>query len=189
MPAKNTINFKKTQRMLNSDAPLEQKKAFVQLKRISQKIVLDIVLNNGGTEHEAEEVLNETLEVVIQKIISNQFDEDRAKITTFIYGVANNKWKHQLRSKKNQSIHEHNFLKIHQRNEKEIFFEERREFLQEALLKLDDSCYSLLKEFYLKGKQLKDIAAEIEISYDTIRQRRKRCFNRLKEMFLKFYNT
>lgn len=46
---------------------------------------------------------------------------------------------------------------------------------------LDEKCKHLLKCFYFEGRGLKDLSEELELTYQFIRQKKKRCIDKMKK--------
>jgi RNA polymerase sigma factor (sigma-70 family) len=188
MASKNQINYSLLLQLLQQKEDRNKKKAFQYLRRSSKKLVYHIVLKNGGSELEAENVFEETVEEVFQKILTKEYDQKKASLVTFVSAVAKNKWLYKSRSNNNRRKQERRFLELQQdntgRNLNETdFTEEQFQKMVHALQSLGEPCLSIISQYYLKGKKLKDVAKELGITEDAVKQRRKRCIEKLKIKF------
>lgn len=186
MQARNQFNFEKIVEILNSKGYGSSAMAFDYLKVNSKKLVYYIVIKNGGNQQEAEDILNDTVTDVFQKILNNEYDPEKSSIVTFVTSVANNKWLYYYRGKKNRTVRERYYLAKIKNEIPDETRKEQRKIMIDALLSLDEPCYSILKGFYLNGKKLKDIAIDLDISESAVKQRRKRCVEKLKLIISNF---
>lgn len=188
MPSKNQISYAELVRLLHQDGRQREGEAFEYLKSASKKLIYHIVLGKGGSQMEAETVFVETVEDVFQKVLKNDYHPEKSNLSTFIAGVANKKWLNVSRGKRNRQNTENKFLELNRDNiEKPVhageFDDEQLQQIIKALVDLDESCFTILNEYYLKGRKLKDIAKELNISESAAKKRRQRCIEKLKKKF------
>lgn len=191
MSSNNKIDFQKLYGILsNEEKPTYKTEAFEYLKNSSKNLIFKLVRQKGGSIQEAEDILNDTVEDVFQKIIQNEYDPQQSNLVTFIWGIANNKWLYLKRSEKNRSKHEKGFLESNSKTARifamlqdDELFEEQIQHMMEALQQLDEPCLSILKDYYFKGNKLKDMAKEYGIQEDAMKKRKSRCLKKLKIYF------
>lgn len=68
----------------------------------------------------------------------------------------------------------------------ETYDEESMKTLDLAWSRLGQACQQLLKDFYYNGVALTDLAKQLDQPDATLRQRKKRCLEQLRELFFKF---
>lgn len=80
------------------DSPERQAVFFAALYMFSYRTVRRCVLKLGGTETDAEDVFQETLVVLLDKVRSGTFRLD-ASLNTFVYAISRNIWLNQLKQR------------------------------------------------------------------------------------------
>lgn len=146
------------QRLLQA---LRQKdlQAEAYLYKQNKAMVIKMVLENNGTRAEAEDLYQETMLIAHDKITRPDF-ELTSKLSTFIYKIAQNQWKKQLRHKHYQThvsidspVEEEDMPKkvpeaLQYQPEEEEILEEQFELLQSGLAQLSEPCKEMLMAWY-----------------------------------------
>ena len=157
-------------------------------------MVRSLILRNGGTTKDAEDIFQEALIILVKKARTKNF-QLTAQPGTYLFSVTRYLWKDELRRRNRQVPQE--LLTNSSETElsdtgtaglKELLEEESRIKLAElALSELKDRCRELLLLFYHGGLRLKDIAARMGYSSEnTARNQKYKCLeaakNRLREL-------
>lgn len=141
------------------------------------------VVQNSGTEADAQDIFQEALLAIFQKARSGQL-----QLTTgfqpYLYAVCRNLWLMQLRKRKVRRVTN---LKDTQHEPVTDSFGDaeftadhyaRLRLLQEQLEKLGDGCRHLLR-LSLSGKPLEEVARLLNMSYAYIRKKKSECKGKL----------
>lgn len=169
---------------LISDLHEEQTKAFQSLYNNYFGQVKNFVCNNKGSLSDAEDVFQDTMFVLVQKIRKDQF-RLTASMGTYIVAIAKNIWLNKLRqhhrqefeiSKYNQTF----FEEIDQAIELEKYYKSQ---LQQYLYKVSKHCQSVIEDVFFKGKSTEQIQKEYGYSnkHNAANQKYK-CVEQLKRL-------
>ena len=167
----------------------DQNEVAQQLLMSFRGIVHAIVIQPGyGNQEDLQDVLNDAVTDLIQYIKSDKFESSEAKLSTFFYAIAKNKWLNVIR----QRTREPRFTEIAEdaqsKSQKpvvdEIISSEERLQVRDALNKLDNSCFRILYKYWIQDMKLKDIANELNVSEEVIKKRHERCRKKLR-LYLK----
>jgi len=123
-----------------------------------ERLVIGYVRSHGGDETDAEDMLQEAIIVVWQRVCSGDF-ELTSKLGTYLLGIVKNKWSAELR--KRSRIVEETTDGSRDGNPsvlETIIRDEKREMVRKALDKLQPVCRELLLLFYFEGRNFQDIA-------------------------------
>jgi RNA polymerase sigma factor (sigma-70 family) len=121
-----------------------------------------MVVNNGGDSAVAEDVFQDALVLLIEKVSDPAF-ELTSKLSTYLYGLAFYIWKNEVRkSPAFQELPSENIIldAIEYDAEKE----ERLQYLSHVLEKVSDKCKEIFERFYFKKESMKVIATALNFS-------------------------
>lgn len=149
-------------------------------------VILNLIVNNSGTEADAQDIFQEVLIVVFNKIKAKEEFHLDSSLKTYIYSVARLLWLKSLRRRNT----ENNFRETNTYidfDEPEPFQEKdlRLAMYQRAFMKLPPDCQEILK-FTNQGISQKEIAERMGLrSENYIKKRKHYCkeylINRVKE--------
>ena len=136
----------------------------------------------------AEEVVQETLTVVIQALREDRVREE-AKLPGYIFTVAKNLVQKAVREHLKRAAQDSNPEPEEcsapvMDHEATLLLEEERQQVRRALDQLTSSDYELLNEIFVAEKSLEDISRELRIPYALVRKRKSRALERFKKIFL-----
>ncbi len=146
-----------------------------------------LVLNNNGTEEEAQDIFQEAVMVLYDKITHNNF-ELSSKLSTFLYAICRRLWLKSLNKKGNSySITDNENLEIpdvsddiQQHLELELKFDK----MDHALEALGEPCSTILRDFYIKNKSMQYICDKLGYTNtDNAKNQKYKCLQRLKKLF------
>lgn len=159
------------------------RKAFESIYKNYWGMVLRFVQLNNGNKEEAEELYQESIIVLFEKLQSPDFTLS-CSIKTYLYSICRNKWLHELRGKKKITDIE-NYVHVLYEAEEELPELPQDEDIYAAVLKMGDPCYSLLKGYYYEKFSLESLASKMKYaSANVAKQQKFRCIERLKKAFL-----
>lgn len=161
--------------------------ALVILYRQNRTMVASYVTRNNGTPDDAEDMLQEVLIVLWEKVRAGKF-EYSAKLSTFIYATMKNMWSRRLARRRREIPQTDNDIDPPDESAsilEEIVDEERTKLVQLAMGKLGEQCRKILVLFYWDELSMDQIAAEMSLANaDTAKAKKYQCKKEL-ESFLK----
>jgi len=176
---------------LNSDAHIldlmrkGDEEALVLLYRSNQRPITAFVTRNNGTSGDAEDMLQEALTVLWERVRTRQF-EYTAKLDTFIFATVKNLWLRQLARKRREVLHA---VDPEERSDNEptaldgLIETEQAERVRDALNQLGEPCRRLLVLFYWEELSMADIATHLGFANaDTVKSKKYQCKKALKEL-------
>ncbi|WP_299218300.1 sigma-70 family RNA polymerase sigma factor [uncultured Aquimarina sp.] len=145
--------------------------------------VKSFILKNSGSEKDAEDIFQDAMVFVYEKLESNSL-QLTSSLGTYIYSVCRNMWMNELRRSKKE-IKNEGILSIVASDSEDIIDEieqkERSYVYQKYFLKLGPACQELLMLFF-KGLSMKDIAKQRDSTESYVRKKKFNCKKRLTEL-------
>jgi RNA polymerase sigma factor (sigma-70 family) len=151
-------------------------------------MVVNLVVNNGGSLQEAKDIYQETLIVFFEKVKRDDF-ELNCKIKTFLYSVSRRLWLKQLQRKSRftsslADTEEYIEVPKEEVGEREVQYTA----MQHALESLGEPCRSILKDFYIHNKSMEEITEKFGYTNaDNAKNQKYKCLKRLKKVFFDVY--
>ncbi len=170
-------------------------RALAHLYRLHWPMVSHFVLQNSGSEDDAQDVYQEGVMVFYEKVRDGSL-ELSCQIKTYLYAVCRRLWLKRLTSKSRFGVRlldeqEHGSLLNTGAEEDLLMAEEQdRQFttMDEALNHLGEPCRSLIEGFYLLDKSMQDLTAEFGYTNaDSAKNQKYKCLVRLKKLFFTHY--
>lgn len=159
-----------------------------QIYRQYYQMVVNLVVNNGGSLQEAKDIYQETLIVFFEKVKRDDF-ELNCKIKTFLYSVSRRLWLKQLQRKSRftsslADTEEYIEVPKEEVGEREVQYTA----MQQALESLGEPCRSILKDFYIHNKSMEEITEKFGYTNaDNAKNQKYKCLKRLKKVFFDVY--
>lgn len=152
----------------------------------------NFVLKNNGNKAQAKDLFQEAFIVFWKNIKEGKFTvQNNSNLHGYLYTISKNKWMDYLRSSSykktvnDSTVIEFNTTDEHLTdNDDDILKEKRLENIMLAFKDLGEPCKSLLKMFYYEKKSLSHIATVLNVKENTIRNKKYRCMNTLRNMVL-----
>ena len=144
------------------------------------------VLHNSGNEEDVEDVFQDALVFVYQKLKTGSL-ELHASLRTYFYAVCKNMWRNRLRRNKKFVVTKEVANIPEQLNItviEELTYRERQQVYRKYFLKLNDSCRQVLTLVF-EGKSMKEIAKVTGYSEGYTRKKKFECKRSLIEMIEK----
>lgn len=178
-------------RLYNSDESilqgirLSEDAALNHLYKNCYPVIRNLILKNSGTEEDIDDVLQEGIIVLYEKVKSKDF-KMTCSINTFIYSVCKNIWLKVLK-KRSRTI---TFTETHETvdfndylNDEENVLNENQKVLLESLKELGEPCKSILTHFYYDQFSMEMITKKFGYTNtDTAKTQKYKCLKRLKSM-------
>ena len=151
------------------------------------------ILKRGGDTNVADEVLQESFFILLEKVKVGKIFELNQPIEAYIFGFVKNIWQEKRRkSTKYKNLHhnldsDEDWLKdklTEEAYEQEFFKENIKSHLIIRLLDdLGVNCKEILLSFHVEKQSLKDIAEKLNKTYEYIKLRRFRCAEEMKNKY------
>lgn len=165
--------------------------ALEEIYRNHLKGIIPMVLKNSGSIEDAEDIQQKTVMVLYEKIKKTDFIlYEQTKLSTFLFSVAQNLWRRELKIRKKINSFEGKELEdlIDPEGDNISIYEntENQKIATMVLEKLNNTCKELLHYFYFEKMKLSEIATTLGIaSVQTAKSKRYKCFQQYKKLVLK----
>ncbi len=165
-------------------------KVLRQVYRQHYQMVVNLVMNNGGSLQEAKDVYQEVVIIFYEKVKEVDF-ELKCRIKTFLYSVARRIWLKQLQRKNRftsnlSDTEEYQEVAWEEVGKKEDQFNA----MHVALEAIGEPCRSILKDFYMNNQSMEEITEKFGYTNaDNAKNQKYKCLKRLKKMFFDVYGT
>lgn len=149
-------------------------------------MVLQLIINNNGDADDAKDIYQETIIILYNKIKNGDF-ELSSKLKTYIYSVSRRLWLKRLTqlNRYGGDIKDfEEFLTVddeaERNNERDIQFNK----MGEALNQLGEPCRTIIEDFYIKNRSMKEICEDFGYTNaDNAKTQKYKCLQRLKKLF------
>ena len=144
-----------------TDLKGENNYAFGELYKIHFAMVNRFVANNNGTKTDAEDIFQDTMLVLVEKLRQDNFYLT-ASIKTYIMAIAKNLWLKKLRAPSRET----EFTDLHNNQFYEaitLSIEEEKSYmdkLENYISKITDHCNRLIHDMFFKNKPIEEIQKE-----------------------------
>ena len=176
---------------LNSDDRLldmmkkGDEEALVMLYKANKRMVSSYLLRNSGNENDAQDMLQEAVIVLWERVRSGRF-EHSAKLSTFIYATVQNMWRRRLIKMKREipsDVNDDVLNSYVQSTLDDLIEEEQSRNIAAALVKMGEPCRTLLILFYWEEKSMEQIAKELKFANaDTVKSKKYQCKKALESI-------
>lgn len=153
-------------------------------------MVKKYVLDNNGTVDKARDLFQETMIVLINSLRKPNFTFS-AKVSSYLYAVAQKTWLYRLRGKKDvqsldQRVDKEKLIGAVDNGEIEIKkkFEQKHHLAQQVLKTLSKECQQIILLFYYEKKSLGFIREQLDYTQDFIKVKKKRCMDGYKKKIM-----
>jgi RNA polymerase sigma factor (sigma-70 family) len=168
------------------------REAVETIYRAHYSMVQTLVINNSGTSDDARDIFQEAIIVLYEKAKSGSF-ELHAQLKTYIYAVSRRLWLKKLQQNQRFSVDLANAAETIATEEDVDMYEHRTkdfEMMEQALQHLGEPCKEILESYYLRKKNMSEIAKEFGYTNaDNAKNQKYKCLMRLKKIFFGHYNN
>ncbi len=140
----------------------------------NERSITSYIKRNGGNSNDAQDLLQEAIITLWQNINAGRF-ELSAKVSTYLFAIARNKW---MAESRRQKKYDHNVKNIEEKaNEdntlNELIDDEERNMINEALEHLESPCKELLLLFYFEERKMADISKILNFANSDVAKAKK----------------
>ncbi len=167
-----------------SDLRGENNFAFGELYNQYFTMVGKFVVHNNGSWTDAEDIFQDTMVVLIEKLRSENFLLT-ASVKTYIMAIAKHLWLKRLRSSKRETyMQDYHYEQIAEEIDESIDNEKSyRDKLQYFLTKVTDHCKTLVHDMFFKNKSIEQIQEDYGYSNKHNAQNQKhKCMKQIKRV-------
>jgi RNA polymerase sigma factor (sigma-70 family) len=168
------------------------RKSVEAIYRAHYSMIQTLIINNSGTSDDARDIFQEAIIVLYEKAKSGSF-ELHAQLKTYIYAVSRRLWLKKLAIYQRFSGDLANAPETIATEEDVEMYEHRTsdfELMEKALAHLGEPCKELLESYYLRKKNMAEIAKEFGYTNaDNAKNQKYKCLMRLKKIFFGHYNN
>jgi RNA polymerase sigma factor (sigma-70 family) len=162
----------------------ENNQAFGALYKNYFGIVYRFITNNNGTNHDAEDIFQDTMIALVAKLRQDDFVLE-ASVKTYIMAIAKNLWFKKLRTANRETeftdIHDNKFYE-----EISLAIEQEKTYwdkLQNYIHQITDHCKGLIHEMFIKNKPIEQI--QKDYGYSTIhnaQNQKHKCVEQIRKV-------
>jgi RNA polymerase sigma factor (sigma-70 family) len=167
------------------------RKAIETIYRVHYSMIQTLVINNNGTSDDARDIFQEAIIVLYEKAKSGSF-ELHAQLKTYIYAVCRRLWLKKLAHNARFSGDLANAPETIATDDDLEMYDQRTEdfeMMEQALQHLGEPCKELLESYYIRKKNMSEIAKEFGYTNaDNAKNQKYKCLMRLKKIFFGRYN-
>lgn len=181
---------------LNRDAKIldlmrnGDEEALVMLYRDTRTMVVSYIVRNSGTADDAEDMLQEALVVLWERVRGGNF-EYSAKLSTFVVATVKNLWSRRLARRRRETF-------LREENDPpsddplaldELIASEEHDLLRQAMEQIGELCRRLLLLFYWEERPMEEIASTLGLANaDTAKSKKYQCKKNLEQVLKTLMN-
>ncbi len=182
---KTTYSDKELLSSLQSLDRNERNKALSYIYRNQYAIIAKYIKNNSGNDNDAEDVFQESLTILFEKVMDGSFKKE-STLRTFLFAICKNQWSRRLRkaSTKNE-VYGIESDEVDDAEEPlgSLIANEEVKMIAALLDKLDCACKKVLILYYYENRRMKEIAELMDFANDKVAKNKKnRCLNKLRTL-------
>ncbi|WP_028787500.1 RNA polymerase sigma factor [Terrimonas ferruginea] len=166
------------------------KNAVETIYREHYKIIQTLIINNNGLADDARDIFQEAMIVLYEKARSGDF-ELNCQIRTYLYSVSRRLWLKRLQQLNRYSsdlVSTDNVVAVEDDLEEHNRRDAEFDMMNKAMGNLGEPCKSLLEAFYLKKKNMQEIATDFGYTNsENAKTQKYKCLVRLKKLFFSHY--
>lgn len=150
-------------------------------------MVLQLIINNNGTQDDAKDIYQEAIIVLYNKVKGGEF-ELSSKLKTFIYSVCRRLWLKRLNQMSRYGGDIRDFQEHLPVEEEDVELHDERNIqfgkMQSSLQLLGEPCKTIIEDFYINNRSMQDICEKFGYTNaDNAKTQKYKCLQRLKKLF------
>jgi RNA polymerase sigma factor (sigma-70 family) len=159
--------------------------ALVMLYDANRRMVTSYTLRNGGTEDDAEDLLQDAVIVLWERVRSGRF-EYSSKLSTFLYATVQNMWRRRRAKLIRETPTDMSGDEGGESGDSpldDLMQTELSAAIAAAVVKLGEPCRTLLVLFYWEERSLQEIALQMHFANtDTVKSKKYQCKKSLEKI-------
>jgi RNA polymerase sigma factor (sigma-70 family) len=160
--------------------------ALIQLYKDNFMSIRTYVINNSGTNDDAEDILQDATIVVWEKVKNSEFVL-QSKLTTYVFAICKNLWLKRLNKNSRMSVLDDSFSE-NLTEDSQPFMNQNHQIVMKMMDTLGEKCRDILHLFYFESLDMASIAKQLNYNNaDTVKAKKHQCFKQLQAEFLMQY--
>lgn len=148
--------------------------------------VIAYVIQNGGSEQDADDVFQEAIVAFIQLVQRGKF-RGEAAVKTLLISIGRNIWINEIKKRKSQGhrgeVYEHNKGTEEEDGTGQLYQRELHQRFLTLLHRLGEPCKTILTLFYYENKSFREIAGETQYENEqVVRNKKAKCMKTLADL-------
>ncbi len=182
---------------LNEDASIldmirrGDEQALVRLYELNRKMVSSFVARNNGTHDDYEDLLQEALVILWERVRAGRF-EYSSKLSTFIFGTVKNIWLRKLARARREvpiDLQSEEHEDPQETALDELIDSEEASAVKQALERIGDVCKEILLLYYWEECSMEEIATKLGFANaETAKSKKYQCKKALEKMLKQTLN-
>jgi RNA polymerase sigma factor (sigma-70 family) len=149
--------------------------------------VSSYIINNSGSQQDAEDIFQETVVAFIELVQKNKFRGESA-IKTFLVAIARNCWLNELKKKERTGYREKLFESARDDQEADVSHlisdRELKQQFRKILDRLGEPCKKILLLFYYENLSMKEMVQQLPYENEqVVRNKKHKCLQQLTGLF------
>lgn len=142
------------------------------------------VINNSGSEQDAEDIFQEVVLAFISLVAARKF-RGESSVKTFLFSLNRNIWLNELKRRGRAQAREERYEKQNEGQELTIDLamelQQTRGNLMKTLEALGDNCKKILLLFYFENQSMKEILTQLPYENEqVVRNKKSKCLKKLE---------
>ncbi len=157
-----------------------------ELYRKYYRMMVGLVVRNSGSEEEAQDVYQDALIVLWQKVRADELVLT-SKLSTYLYSICQNLWRKELERKRRLTSSEN---RQEEGEEMDHDRQERIRIVRECIDSLGETCRKVLQHYYFEKMSMAEIAEQLGFANaDTAKTKKYKCKKELDEIIKSKYSA
>lgn len=148
--------------------------------------ITKLISFNGGTEDDGADIFQETVLTFIDLVKTDRYRGD-SSIKTFLYAIAKNLWRQELRSRGRRNNRETLYSSGEEKisyDSEDFFVDKDMRHTMDAIYKeIGDTCRNILKGFYYEDLSMKELLTRFNYENEQVlRNKKSICMKKIKDV-------
>ena len=144
------------------------------------------ILNNSGSEQDAEDIFQEVMVAFINLVKAGKF-RGESSIKTFLFSLNKNIWLNELKRRGRALAREEKYERLNERHDltADISMElhQTKNDLMKVIDELGENCKKILLLFYFENRSMKEILGALPYENEqVVRNKKSKCLKKLEEI-------
>ena len=178
-------------RNLRSDDLTVKNKQMEHVYKTYYPTVRSLILDNNGTENDAEDLFQDAMIVLYSKVRNKEF-ELTCSLKTYLYSIARNLWLNKLKQNSKYTLvnHDTEYIELGTEELKTLDVNPRYKRIMEQFAHIGESCKEVLLMFYFHRMSMYAIANDMGFANEQVAKNKKsRCLKKLKHLVFRSTNN
>lgn len=163
-----------------------EEEAIRHLYRTQLNSTVVYIVQNSGSEQDAEDIFQEVVLTFIELVKKDKF-RGESSVSTFLYALTRNTWLNELKKRNRAKLRDEKFEKGKETTAADVSHyivnRELKAQLMQLVDTLGDTCKKILLAFYFDSLAMKDILKLLDYENEqVVRNKKYKCLKQLEQM-------